>query len=73
MQPGTYEYAFQCSLPTTLPTSFEGEFGFIRYTATVYLDRVMWPDQIFEEPITIINSSKTFHPGVRKILLPAVE
>lgn len=55
MQPGTYEYGFQCDLPTTLPTSFEGEFGYIRYTATVCLDRVMWPDQIFEESITVIN------------------
>lgn len=57
MKPGNYKYIFQCNLPTTLPTSLEGESGYIRYTACVYFDRIMWPDQIFEEPFTVINPS----------------
>lgn len=37
--PGTYTFPISCELPSTLPTSFEGEFGYIRYTIKVALDR----------------------------------
>lgn len=55
LQPGTYNYTFQCLLPAGLPTSVEGDHGFIRYSATVNLDRPMWPDQEFEEGFTVIK------------------
>lgn len=55
IQPGTYGYAFRCQLPEGLPTSLEGEYGHIRYTARVNLDRPMWPDQEYESAFTVIK------------------
>lgn len=43
-------------LPTGLPTSFEGEFGYIRYTARVVLDIPLWPDTTFINPFTVIKA-----------------
>lgn len=37
-------------LPPQLPTSFEGQFGFIRYTASVIID-----DKVFAVPFTVIK------------------
>lgn len=53
--PDSYKYTFQCDLPETLPTSIEGEIGYVRYVVAVHLDRPMWPDQIFEEAVTVIK------------------
>jgi hypothetical protein len=36
---GAHSYPFSCALPPQLPCSFEGEFGYIRYTIKVTLDR----------------------------------
>ena len=36
---GSYSYPFQCQLPHTLPSSFEGEYGHIRYTVKAVMDR----------------------------------
>lgn len=55
IQPGTYEFTFQSHLPLGLPTSIEGAHGHIRYSASVVLDRPMWPDQKFEEDFTVIK------------------
>lgn len=38
LPPGAHTYPFTCSLPPQLPSSFEGEFGFVRYTIKVTLD-----------------------------------
>lgn len=43
-------------LPDGLPTSFEGRFGHIRYTARVVLDIPLWPDKTFEEPFTVLKA-----------------
>lgn len=86
---GSYSYKFQCMLPTSLPTSFEGiglwykfefsflvtnlsrkiilfnrwllqwkkgEFGYIRYYTRVMVDIPLMPDQIYEQPFTVINA-----------------
>lgn len=55
LQPGTYNYTFQCNLPIGLPTSVEGVHGYIRYSVTLNLDRPLWPDQEFEEGFTVIK------------------
>lgn len=38
-----------------LPTSCEGEFGHIRYTACVVFDIPLWRDKEFEVPFTVIK------------------
>lgn len=53
--PGEYNYTFNTMLPHQLPTSFEGDYGHIRYTASVVLDIPMWPDKEFEVPFTVIK------------------
>lgn len=54
MTPGSYDFTFECAL-LRLPTSFEGEYGHIRYTACVVLDIPMWPDKEFEVAFTVIK------------------
>ncbi|XP_058825949.1 arrestin domain-containing protein 2-like [Topomyia yanbarensis] len=39
MQSGGYSYGFACPLPKTLPASFEGNDGHIRYSLTATLER----------------------------------
>lgn len=56
LQPGSYHYSFQSYLPPQLPTSFEGDYGYIRYNACVVLDIPMWPDKEFETIFTVIKA-----------------
>lgn len=61
---------FQCMLPHGLPTSVEGEYGHIRYTASVVLDIPMWPDKEFEVPFTVIKGiNLNAIPALRVIYL----
>lgn len=74
MMPGVYNYAFQCMLPANLPTSFEGNYGHIRYTAKVVLDVPMWTNKTFEVPFTVIkginlNADPALRVNQSKILL----
>ncbi|XP_059470817.1 arrestin domain-containing protein 17-like isoform X2 [Neocloeon triangulifer] len=39
LEPGNYTYPFYCTLPANLPSSFEGDFGFIRYSLKAEVDR----------------------------------
>lgn len=55
LDPGEYEYKFQCLLPSGLPTSLEAEVGYIRYIARVILIIPYWRDQTFEEKFTVIR------------------
>lgn len=58
LKAGDYHYTFQSDLPADLPSSFEGEYGHIRYRTCVVLDIPMWPDKEFEDPFSVI---KTFN------------
>lgn len=51
---GTYTYPFTCALPPTLPSSFEGEFGHVRFTIKVTLDRPWKFDQDMKMAFTVI-------------------
>ncbi|XP_055327009.1 arrestin domain-containing protein 2-like [Sitodiplosis mosellana] len=53
---GSYTYNFQCMLPPDLPSSFEGEFGYIRYCTRVVIDIPLLPDQTFEQLFTVIKA-----------------
>ncbi|XP_030565782.1 arrestin domain-containing protein 17 [Drosophila novamexicana] len=54
LPPGTHTYPFTCALPPNLPSSFEGEFGHVRYTIKVTLDRPWKFDQDMKMAFTVI-------------------
>ncbi|CAH0399343.1 unnamed protein product [Chilo suppressalis] len=54
--PGKQVYNFTCTLPPVLPSSFEGEFGYVRYTVKVTLDRPWKFDQETKMAFTVINA-----------------
>lgn len=55
LPPGVHTYPFTCALPPNLPSSFEGEFGHVRYTIKVTLDRPWKFDQDTKMAFTVIS------------------
>ncbi|XP_059612350.1 arrestin domain-containing protein 17-like isoform X1 [Phlebotomus argentipes] len=55
LEAGTHTYPFTCALPPTLPSSFEGEWGHVRYTVKVTLDRPWKFDQESKMAFTVIS------------------
>lgn len=55
INPGTHSYPFTCALPPTLPSSFEGKWGHVRYTIKVTLDRPWKFDQDTKMAFTVIT------------------
>ncbi|KAF2885772.1 hypothetical protein ILUMI_20407 [Ignelater luminosus] len=53
--PGQHTYPFTCVLPPTLPSSFEGEFGYVRYIIKVTLDRPWKFDQEAKRAFTVLS------------------
>ena len=54
LAPGAYEYPFEFLLLPDLPSSFEGEFGYVRYTAQATIDRPWKFDHVTKEAFTVI-------------------
>lgn len=52
---GTHSYPFSCSLQTNLPSSFESDFGRIRYTVKATLDRPWKFDHDTKAAFTVIS------------------
>lgn len=52
---GTHSYPFQFQLPVGMPTSWEGGYGYIRYTVRVNVNEPLCPKQEFEVPFTVIK------------------
>lgn len=55
LAPGAHTYPFTCALPPSLPSSFEGEYGHVRYTIKVTLDRPWKFDQDSKMAFTVIS------------------
>lgn len=55
LEAGELIYPFTCVLPQNLPSSFEGEFGHVRYTIKVVLDRPWKFDQETKMAFTVIS------------------
>lgn len=52
---GAHTFPFTCALPPQLPSSFEGEYGHVRYTVKVTLDRPWKFDQDTKMAFTVIS------------------
>lgn len=52
---GVSTYPFTCALPPNLPSSFEGQWGHVRYTIKVTLDRPWKFDQDAKIAFTVIS------------------
>lgn len=55
LSPSVHNYKFSFVLPPALPSSIEGDFGFIRYSVNVHLDRPLWSDQRFHRFFTVLK------------------
>lgn len=55
LTPGVHTYNIQCNLPARLPTSVEGNIGYIRYTARVIMDVPMGFDKELKQRFTVIR------------------
>uniref|UniRef100_A0A182MA48 Arrestin C-terminal-like domain-containing protein n=1 Tax=Anopheles culicifacies TaxID=139723 RepID=A0A182MA48_9DIPT len=56
MEPGRQVYKFALQLPSNLPTSFEGDYGYIRYTVRVLFERPWKFDQSYKIAFTVVNT-----------------
>lgn len=62
---GTHEFPFQFKIPTQLPSSYEGEYGYIRYTVTVTVEMPKNPRKEFEKRITILRLTDLNDPELK--------
>lgn len=55
MKAGTYNYHFECMLPSDLPSSIEGRIGSVRYFVRVIIDNTVLTNEIFKRTLNIIR------------------
>lgn len=55
MNAGTYEYRFECMLPSDLPSSIEGRIGSVRYFVRVIIDNSVLTNEMFKKTLNIIR------------------
>ena len=53
---GENSYPFTCSLPPNLPSSFESQYGHVRYTVKAILDRPWKFDQEVKTAFTVVSN-----------------
>lgn len=54
MQAGEHKFPFTCALPPNLPSSFESDYGHVRYIVKATLDRPWRFDQETKIPFTVV-------------------
>lgn len=52
---GSFKYPFQMALPSTLPSSFEGKHGYVRYLAEAKIDRPWKFDHELKTAFTVLS------------------
>jgi hypothetical protein len=52
---GVHEIPFEFTLPKSLPSSFEGDFGYVRYTCKATLERPWDFDILCKRAFTVIG------------------
>jgi len=55
MEAGSYKYPFSFTLPSNVPSSFEGYYGYVRYTAKATMDRPWKFDHVTRCAFTVIS------------------
>jgi len=53
MQPGTYKYEVNYTLPYGIPSTFHGKYGNIRYTASITIDKLFREDNTFRKEFIV--------------------
>ena len=53
---GRYQYPFQFQLPHQLPSSFEGQYGRVRYSVKAVIDKPWKFDHEVKRPFTVISN-----------------
>lgn len=51
-----HRFPFQFKLPSELPVSFEGAYGYVRYKLTGTIESRLQPNGVFVVPITILKT-----------------
>ncbi|XP_053695068.1 arrestin domain-containing protein 4-like [Sabethes cyaneus] len=63
--PGSHTFKFACPLAATLPTSFEGQYGHVRYTITVVVERPSRQNTSYREGFTVLRQvNLNEHPSL---------
>lgn len=52
---GTYDYHFECMLPSDSPSSIEARSGSVRYVVRVIVDNTVLTNEIFKRALNIIR------------------
>ena len=55
LEPGIYRFPFNFKLPPELPSSFEGQYGLIRYAASARIERIWSKDIEVEQGFAIVS------------------
>lgn len=53
---GVTSYSFACALPESVPSSFDGKYGNIRYICKAIIDRPSKPDKEYQLPFIVIKN-----------------
>jgi len=55
LEAGTHRYPFTFTIPPSAPSSFEGEYGYVRYTAEAMMDRPWKFNHVTRSAFTVIS------------------
>lgn len=73
LEPGEHTYPFTTHLPPNLPSSFEGEHGFIRYTVKGIVDRPWKFDQDVKMAFTVISPLDLNQDPTIKVYMASIQ
>jgi len=55
LEAGTHRYPFTFTIPPNAPSSFEGEYGYVRYTAEATMNRPWKFNHVTRSAFTVIS------------------
>ena len=65
---GSHRYPFTFNLPSNVPSSFEGEVGYVRYTAEAVMERPWKFNHVTRSAFTVISIvDLTMEPAEYKV------